>query len=120
MEPLAETITIHDNISGFQFGTQSHVINLFADDVVLLFSDPLKSLPPAHKILKRFGEISYYKVNFTKSRILNPGISQTDSDKLQKSLPYSWTIPGYNPNQLHKRSSPLKPQTSTDQIGGPD
>lgn len=59
IEPLAEAIRTHASITGFHFGSTSHVINLFADDVVLLLTNPLTSLHMAHDILKLFGDVSY-------------------------------------------------------------
>lgn len=94
IEPLVEAIRTQTTISGFQFGSKPHVINLFADDVILLLTNPLTSLPPVHELLRNFGKISYCKVNFTKSLILNLGVPKTVSDKLQQSLPYSWSKNG--------------------------
>lgn len=76
IETLAEAIRANPLISGFRLCGTHHVINLFTDDVILL-TNPLVSLPAAHQVLTNFSTIPYYKVNFTKSLILDLGIYKT-------------------------------------------
>lgn len=90
MEPLAEAIQSHPHISGFKFQQKTHVINLFADDVILLFTNPTISLPFAHETLNLFSTLSYYIVNFNKSLILDLGINQHACRHLKQLLPYTW------------------------------
>lgn len=40
MEPLAEHVRSHGNISGFTIGTIEHKINQFADDVIMMITNP--------------------------------------------------------------------------------
>lgn len=51
-EPLAVMIYSHPLITGFRFNSRSHVINLFADNIILMLTDPLNYLPQAHQILE--------------------------------------------------------------------
>lgn len=68
IEPLAEAIRSHNSVMGVQFGSSMHTINLFPDNVILLLLiNPLTSLEQAHKILTDFRDVSYFKVNFSKS-----------------------------------------------------
>lgn len=90
IEPLAETIRSLAGIRGFRIGSTPHVINLFADDVILMLMDPLTSLPKAHDKLLSFGKVSYYKVNYTKSYILSLGLPPSECLHLQQALPYVW------------------------------
>lgn len=94
IEPLAEAIRAHPLIMGFQLGSSIHTINLFADDVILLLTNPITSLKQAHKILNTFGEVLYYKVNFTKSLILDVGVPPPMREFLQSQLPYTWSKGG--------------------------
>lgn len=94
IEPLAKAVRTHPLITGFQFGSSMHTINLFADNVILLLTNLLTSLKQAHKILTDFGDISYYKVNFTKSLILDVGGPPSIRNILQKQLPYMWSKRG--------------------------
>lgn len=86
IEPLAETIRSLASIKCFQFGPDKDIINLFVDDVILLLTDRRTSLEQVHQILTDFGDISYYKVNFSKSLILSLGVPE--------HIPYSWSTKG--------------------------
>lgn len=70
MEPLAESIRSKLQIKGISHADQEHKISLFADDVILMLTDPDHSLPEIQKMLAWFSNVSYYKVNKTKSYIL--------------------------------------------------
>lgn len=63
IEPLAEKIWSHSGISGFKFGSMEYKINLFADDVILMLTNPSSSLALVQQSLKEFSLASYYKVN---------------------------------------------------------
>lgn len=76
MEPLAEKIRSHQDITGILVSQQFNSISLFADDVTLSLSEPNISLPAVHHILNNFNKISYYKVNTTKSNILAINIDE--------------------------------------------
>lgn len=84
IEPLAEVICFKSGITGFQLRDSSHKINLFADDIILLLTNPeSSSLPEAFQTLTQFSHISYYKVNTTKSLILDVGVQPSIKCKLQ-------------------------------------
>lgn len=86
MEPLAEHIRANPTITGFKLGGTDHKINLFADNVIILVSNPLSSLASVQQLLHRFGTISYYKVNENKSYILDLGLDAVTSNLLRNSL----------------------------------
>lgn len=71
MEPLAEHIRSNAKISGITIGKRVHKISLFVDDMILILTNPSLSLQEVQKTLHWFGEVSYYKVNSTKSHILD-------------------------------------------------
>lgn len=66
-EPLAEAIRINPDIHGITVGEESHVISLFADDVLLYLKDPEKSVPAVLSFITFFSTLSGYKVNMGKS-----------------------------------------------------
>ncbi len=68
-EPLATAIQQDQNIKGTTIGTKQHKILLYADDVLLTLTDPANSIPVLIECVKKFGQISGYKVNFGKSEI---------------------------------------------------
>lgn len=71
IEPLTEHVRSNPLLTGVTIGKTSHKISLFADDVILVLTNPNSSLPEAQKLLDWFGRISYYKLNVTKSHILD-------------------------------------------------
>lgn len=94
IEPLAEMVRRQPHILGFRFRGESHVIKLFADDAVFLLTDPARSLPQVLNILNAFSAISYYKVNYSKSLILDLGVPHAAKTKLQEDMPFSWAQNG--------------------------
>lgn len=91
IEPLAEAIRSSPNIKGFRFNSTSHKLNLFANDVIIFLTDPLTSLGATHDLLVQFSGVSYYKVNFHKSLILDLGVGPALRAKIQNVFPYTWS-----------------------------
>lgn len=67
IEPLTIALRRAKDLVGVVRGNQIHKLSLYADDLVLYLSDPGTSIPKALEIISSFGEISGYKINFTKS-----------------------------------------------------
>lgn len=55
-----------------------------------MVTDPVLSLPEVQKTLAWFSDISYYKINKTKSYILNLDVNKSSSDRLKLQFPYTW------------------------------
>lgn len=80
VEPLAEMIRQSPGIAGFKIQNEEHKISLYADDILIMFTNPLHSITTLLKILNDFSEISYYKFNRSKSTIFpltNPAVILT-------------------------------------------
>lgn len=73
LEPLAEAIRTHPEISGIKLGNTEYRISLYADDVILFITKPETSIPTLLSIINQFGQISGYKINYDKSEALPPG-----------------------------------------------
>lgn len=69
IEPLAISIRENADFEGIQLNSPSHKISLLSDDVIMMISKPMTSLPHVVDALHNFSLISYYKVNETKSLI---------------------------------------------------
>uniref|UniRef100_A0A3B3IBF2 Reverse transcriptase domain-containing protein n=1 Tax=Oryzias latipes TaxID=8090 RepID=A0A3B3IBF2_ORYLA len=67
IEPLAIWLRAEERFKGIVRSGITHKVSLYADDVLLYISDPLKSLPILLDILDKFGSFSGYKVNYQKS-----------------------------------------------------
>lgn len=96
MEPLAEKIRSHQDETGVDMAGVQYKTSLFADDVILTLSNSERSLPSVTALLELYGSLTYYKVNTSKSLILdlfvNPRIKQTLMSKFPYSLSKSATF----------------------------
>uniref|UniRef100_A0A3P9LA26 Reverse transcriptase domain-containing protein n=1 Tax=Oryzias latipes TaxID=8090 RepID=A0A3P9LA26_ORYLA len=70
IEPLSQLIRQAKEITGVKIGGQEHKLSLFADDVLIYLTQPLKSLPILMSSLKEFGQLSGYRLNVQKTQIL--------------------------------------------------
>lgn len=70
MEPLAAAIRRDDIFPGVTYNGFTHKLMMFADDILLLVSDPVVSIPSLLNTINAFSKISGYKVNWDKSEAL--------------------------------------------------
>lgn len=81
-----------------------HKIGLCADDVVLLLTNPSRSLKAADSALQEFGRVSYYEINADKSLILGAHTFPSQqalllalaSGSLLKIMPFSTIITNHD------------------------
>lgn len=80
MEPLAAANRSHLGIRGVAIAGIQHKSNRFVDDVILTLTDVERSLSNTTELLDLYGSLTYYKVNTSKSLILDlslaPGVKQ--------------------------------------------
>lgn len=55
-----------------------------------MLTNPVSSLQHVSQLLHDYGKVSYYKVNETKSYILDLGVATSDKTILQNKYPYVW------------------------------
>lgn len=67
MEPLAAVIRLHLLILGQHVGSITYKLGLYADNVIVVMTNPLQSSPALYDILMHFGHLSLYKDNCSKS-----------------------------------------------------
>jgi len=65
IEPLSIMLKTSQHFKGVFRKHIEHRVSLYADDMMLYFSDPVTSTPD---ILHRFGSFSGYKFNYLKSK----------------------------------------------------
>ncbi len=92
-EPLAEAIRISCNIKGFYIRSEIHKISLFADDILLVLTNPTYSLTHLQKLLHSYSQFSGYKVNFDKSEILP--LSTVEYKTVSGKLPFKFPPAGF-------------------------
>uniref|UniRef100_A0A8C5R857 Reverse transcriptase domain-containing protein n=1 Tax=Leptobrachium leishanense TaxID=445787 RepID=A0A8C5R857_9ANUR len=90
LEPLAEQIRGHPDISGIAVGDKHYKLSLFADDILLTITRPLVSLPNLYGCLSSFGALSGYKINIAKSEALNISLPQEVVTHLRESFTFRW------------------------------
>uniref|UniRef100_A0A672ZLI1 Reverse transcriptase domain-containing protein n=1 Tax=Sphaeramia orbicularis TaxID=375764 RepID=A0A672ZLI1_9TELE len=86
IEPLAQFIRQNEEIKGVQIGNDSHVVELFADDVICYLKDPETSLPILIHNLEVYGLLSGYKLNLVKTQILAMNYSPSENVKRRYNL----------------------------------
>lgn len=69
IEPLAIWLRSENGFEGISRQGSVHKLSLYADDLLLYVSNPSTSLPIVLDILKQFGQLSGYKLNFGKSEL---------------------------------------------------
>lgn len=93
IEPLAEAIRASKDMHGIDIGSKENRISLYADDVILYLSTPERSIPVVLDLISKFGRISGYKINLTKSNacLLNSDIPA----ELKRISPFTWAQGGF-------------------------
>lgn len=90
IEPLAHAIRAHPRIFGLPIGQHSHKIGLYADDIIIWLTDPLKSLPPLCDLLHQFSQVSMYKLNKSKSAMFGFSLPPHLKKAITTVSPFSW------------------------------
>lgn len=67
-----------------------HKYAVYADDILFYVQQPLISLPNLMSAFTEFGAISNFKINLSKSEILNISIPHMTALRLQPSFPFHW------------------------------
>lgn len=67
IEPLAVMLRKTAQLTGIQRGGESHKLCLYADDLLLFLSNPEDTIPLALSSINKFGQVSGYKLNLSKS-----------------------------------------------------
>ncbi len=92
IEPLAIYIQNNPKIYGVSIGNRQQKILLYADYILLTITNPQISLPKLTDLIKQFGVIYEYKVNFHKSEIMPLG--SLNISELNFIKPFKWSPSG--------------------------
>lgn len=71
LEPLAQAIRQSSLVSPVSVHNTPHQLSLYADDILVFLQNPAQSLPPLLSICEEFGNMSGFKVNWSKSALLH-------------------------------------------------
>ena len=69
IEPLAIVLRSSGQFQGVHRGSREQRVSLYADDLLLYAQSPAESIPHILSLLKEFGRVSGYKLNFSKSEL---------------------------------------------------
>ena len=69
VEPLATALHSCKTVLTVTSPDTRYKVSLYADDLLLLISYPMASLPPVLMLLSQFGKLSGYKLNLNKSEL---------------------------------------------------
>lgn len=90
MEHLAVAIRANPDIHGISISDAQHKLALYADDLLLYITDPLTSLPSLYREFERFGQLSNFKVNYSKTEALNISYDDSTLRHLKEVFPFRW------------------------------
>lgn len=86
LEPLLAAIRKKPDIRGCIVGEDVHKLAAYADDVLLYIMNPRISIPNILAIVKKYGELSNYKVNLGKSEALNININRKEEEWIRENF----------------------------------
>uniref|UniRef100_A0A3Q3GDX3 Reverse transcriptase domain-containing protein n=1 Tax=Labrus bergylta TaxID=56723 RepID=A0A3Q3GDX3_9LABR len=75
LEPLAQEIRLNNQISPISIQDTKHKISLYADDVLLYFTNISNSLSRILEVFSKFSQFSGYKINWDKSLLIPLNVS---------------------------------------------
>lgn len=93
IEPLAIWLRSEEKFEGITCQGTVHKLSLYADDLLLYVSNPSSSLPVILEILKQFGQLSGYKLNFGKSEAF--AINNLVGKLPNHVAPFRWVDQGF-------------------------
>lgn len=77
LEPLAIGIRSHSSIQGIHMGPSECLTSLYADDMLITLSNPEEGIPRLLQYMSEFGQISGFKINWSKSELMFLGNDRT-------------------------------------------
>jgi hypothetical protein len=89
LEVLPRAIRQQKQIKGIQIGKDEVKISLFADDMIVYMSDPKKSTRELLNFIKRFNEVSEYKLNSNKSMAFLYTKDKQAEKEIRETTPFS-------------------------------
>lgn len=90
IETLAVSIRKEPGILGIQISGQETKLTLYADYLILYVRDPWNSLAQISVLIGRFGDLSGYKVNQSKSMIMSIHVSSSLRKEILEKYLATW------------------------------
>uniref|UniRef100_A0A8C5PIJ7 Reverse transcriptase domain-containing protein n=1 Tax=Leptobrachium leishanense TaxID=445787 RepID=A0A8C5PIJ7_9ANUR len=90
LEPLLASIRTNEGIEGLQGKAHCHKVAAYADDLMFLLTNPVKSLPVVVRELHKFGTLAGLAINEEKSEILNISATRPEQLTLKSQFTFRW------------------------------
>uniref|UniRef100_A0A803KB25 Reverse transcriptase domain-containing protein n=1 Tax=Xenopus tropicalis TaxID=8364 RepID=A0A803KB25_XENTR len=90
LEPLAAQIRNNINITGLNVDSTHHKLCLFADDILMLITRPLITLPNLIDTFNKFTGLSGLKINYTKTCAININLPPPQIKLLKLNFDFQW------------------------------
>lgn len=78
------------DIDGVTIGHVRHIISLFADDTTIYVTNPTKLLKYLMPLLKDFGDIAGFAINYTKPELYPVGFTGAMHTEIESSYNFRW------------------------------
>lgn len=78
LEPLLVAIRTNPDIRGVKVGEREFKVAAYADNLLLYMSNPRITIPVILDELTRYGKLTNFKINVSKSELLNITISREE------------------------------------------
>lgn len=89
-EPLAAQLRASQDIQGIRFREDKHKVSLYAGNVLFTLTSPRNSLRALQGELQRFEAAAGFRVNLTKSTVLNLTVTEGERLLIQGESPFAW------------------------------
>ncbi|XP_069808018.1 phosphatidylinositol 4,5-bisphosphate 3-kinase catalytic subunit delta isoform-like [Dendropsophus ebraccatus] len=90
MEHLAVALRNNPDVTGIEVRGDHHKLALYADDLLLYVTRPHITLPAVLKEFERFGGLSNFRVNLSKTEGLNISLTPHELSLLQENFSFKW------------------------------
>lgn len=90
IEPLARSITLNQDIKGYVKGDQHFKSSMYADNVLLLLTDPLISLLNFISTLHTLQDLTSLGVNLAKCKALSINLPSSLTERLKDNFHFAW------------------------------
>lgn len=88
METLIQNIRQCPDIAGIEIENVTHKTAAFADDLLILTTNPEKSVPTILDIFDKIGALLNFKINLDNSEASGINLTQSRIDILQTPFPF--------------------------------
>lgn len=84
LEPLNKRIYC-TNIRGIVVGEKSYKLKAFADDLIIMTENPKESLLKVSETIKEFGQVTGFKLNRSKTKLLVKNMVAQEREELERT-----------------------------------